>query len=57
VYVIEPRDSVVFLIVQMVHSMFDVYCAYGSVHTFSHLNYMKPSCTLPYPRLSFARFG
>jgi hypothetical protein len=34
----------------------DVYWAYGSAHTFSHLNYMKPSSILPYPRLTFVRF-
>jgi hypothetical protein len=54
---IELRDSVVFSVVQTVLSTLDVYCAYGSAHTFSHLNDMKTSCTLPYPRMSFARFG
>jgi hypothetical protein len=56
VFVIKVRDSDVFSVVQTVLSTSDVYCAYGSAHTFSHLNYMKPSCRLPYPRLSFARF-
>jgi len=57
VFEIALRVSVLFPVVQMVLWMFDVYCAYGSAHTFSHLNYIKPSCILPSPRLSFARFG
>jgi hypothetical protein len=35
------RDSVVFSVAQTVLSTFDVYCAYGSAHTYSHLNYMN----------------
>jgi len=50
-------DSVLFSVVQTVLWTFDVYCAYGSAHTFSHINYLKSSCILPYPRLGFARFG
>jgi len=30
---------------------------YGSAHTYTHFNYMKPCCILPYSRLSFAKFG
>jgi hypothetical protein len=56
VFEIALRDFVVFSVAQMVLSKFDVSCACGSTHNFSHLNYMKPSCMLPYPRLSFARF-
>jgi hypothetical protein len=56
VFVIEVRDSVVFSVIQTVFSTFDAYCAYGSAHTFSHLNYPKTFCILPFPRLSFARF-
>jgi hypothetical protein len=48
ILLIELRDSVVFSVIKMVFSMFNVYCAYGSAHT---------SCILPSPRLSFARFG
>jgi len=55
--VIELRDSIVFSVVQTIVSTFNVYCAYGSAHTFSHLSYMKPSSMLPYWRFSFARFG
>jgi hypothetical protein len=57
VFEIALHNSVVFSVTQTVLSTFDVYCAYGSAHTFSHLNYMKPSCILPYPRLSYAKFG
>jgi hypothetical protein len=41
--VFEPalRDAVVFLVTQTVLSTFDVYCAYGSAHTFVHLNYLN----------------
>jgi hypothetical protein len=35
-FVIELRDSSVFSGVQTVVLKFDVYCAYGSAHTFSH---------------------
>jgi hypothetical protein len=52
VFVIELHDSVVFSVVQTVLSTFDVYCAY-----LSHLNYIKPSCILPSPKLRFASFG
>jgi hypothetical protein len=38
VFVKEMRDSVVFSVAKTVFSTFDVYCAYGSAHTFSHLN-------------------
>jgi len=41
VFVTELRDSVVFSVSKTVFSTFDVYCAYGSAHTFSHLNYMN----------------
>jgi hypothetical protein len=34
-------DSVVFSVVETFLSTFDVCCAYGSAHTFYHLNYMK----------------
>jgi len=40
-------ESVVFSVVQRVLWKFDVYCAY-----LSHLNHIKPSCTLTYPRVS-----
>jgi hypothetical protein len=43
VFEIALRDSVVFSVVLIVLSTFDKYCAYGSAHTFSHLNYMKPT--------------
>jgi hypothetical protein len=56
VFVIELRDSVVCSVVQTVISTFEVYCAYGFAHILPHLNYVKHSCILPYPRLSFARF-
>jgi hypothetical protein len=49
-------DSVLFSVVQTAFSTFDLYCAYGSAHTFSRLNYMKPSRILPYPRFSSATF-
>jgi len=57
VFVTELRDSIVFPVVQTVLWTFDLYCACGSAHTYSHLDCMKPSCILPHPRLSFARFG
>jgi hypothetical protein len=38
VFVTELRDSFVFSVAKTVFSMFDVYCAYGSAHTFYHLN-------------------
>jgi hypothetical protein len=38
VFVTELRDSVVFSVVKTVFSTSDVYCAYGSAHTFSDLN-------------------
>jgi len=56
VFVNQLRDSVVFSVVQTVLLMLDVYCAYGSAQNFFHLNYMKHSFILPYPRFSFARF-
>jgi hypothetical protein len=37
-FVTELRDSVVFSVAKTVFSTFDVYCAHGSAHTFSHLN-------------------
>jgi hypothetical protein len=37
VFVIELRDSVVFSVVQRVFSNFEIHCAYGFAHTFSHL--------------------
>jgi hypothetical protein len=57
VFVIETRDSIVFSVVQKVFSKFHVHCAYNCAHSYSHSNYMKPSCILPYPTLSSARFG
>jgi hypothetical protein len=41
VFVIELRDSVVFSVAKTILSTFDVYYAYGSAHTFSHLHYMN----------------
>jgi hypothetical protein len=38
VFVTELRDSDVFSVSKTVFSTFDVYCAYGSAHTYSHLN-------------------
>jgi hypothetical protein len=38
VFEIALRDSVVFSAVLTVLSTFDVYCAFGSVHTFSRVN-------------------
>jgi hypothetical protein len=43
VFEIALHNSVVFSVTQTVLSTFDVYCAYGSAHTFSHLNYIKSS--------------
>jgi len=56
-FLIELRDSVVFSVIQKDLKMFDLKCAYVSTHTFSHLNYIRTSSILPYPRLSFASFG
>jgi hypothetical protein len=39
-FLIELRDSVLFSVVKTALSTFDVYCAYGSAHTFFYLNYM-----------------
>jgi hypothetical protein len=55
-FITELRDYVVFSVVYTDLWTFDMYCAYGSAHTFSHLNYVKPSCILIYPRVCFARF-
>jgi len=57
VFVIEMRDTVLFSVVQTVLLNIDLYCAYGPEHTYSHPTYVKPSCILPYPSSSFARFG
>jgi hypothetical protein len=57
VFVIEMRDTVLFSVVQTVLLNIDLYCAYGPEHTYSHPTYVKPSCILPYPMLSFARLG
>jgi hypothetical protein len=40
------HDSVVFLVAQKILATFVVYCAYGSAHTFSQVNYIKPSCII-----------
>jgi hypothetical protein len=55
--VIELPYSVVFPVAQTLLSTSDENCAYGSAHIFSHVNYMKPSCILPHPRLCFVRIG
>jgi hypothetical protein len=52
VFEIALCDFVVFSLVQTVLWTFDVYYAY-----LSHLNYMKHSCILIYPRVSFSRLG
>jgi hypothetical protein len=38
IFLTELRDSVVFSVAKTVFSTFDVYCAYGSAHTFSDRN-------------------
>jgi len=60
--------SVLYNVVKRVrNSTARFHCVFGSkdvfqrsthtAHTFRHLNYMKPFCILPYPRMSFARSG
>jgi hypothetical protein len=50
-------DSVVLSVVQADIFRLDVYCAYGSAHTFYYLHYIKPSLILHPPTLNFEMFG